>query len=210
MEKKMKKILLIIIMTLPYLASAQQEVNALIDKGNQFYASQRYEQAVAEYAKALQLDPGNETAKFNHANALYKAGLQVEASQKFTELASTTNNRGMKAKAYYNKGVIFSAQKNLEESIEAYKDALRQDPDDQQARENLQKALLELKRKQPPKQKEDDKKQDKNQQQKQNQSKLNQREAEQRLRLLAQKEREVQERLQKEKARSGGGSGKDW
>jgi tetratricopeptide (TPR) repeat protein len=210
MEKKMKKTLIILLLALPVITAAQQDVNDQIDKGNQYYAAQQYEQAVAEYVKALQLDPGNETAKFNHANALYKAGLQVEASQKFTELAATTTDRGMRAKSYYNKGVILSAQKNLEESIEAYKDALRQDPDDLQARENLQKALLELKRKQPPKQKEDDKKQNKNQQQKQNQSKLNQREAEQRLRLLAQKEREVQERLQKEKARSGGGSGKDW
>ena len=205
----MKRLWIILLLS-PLSALAQENVNDIIARGNQYYAAQKYEQAVAEYVKALQLEPGNETAKFNHANALYKAGLQVEASQKFTELAATTGDRVMKAKSYYNKGVILSAQKNLEESIESYKDALRQDPDDQQARENLQKALLELKRKQPPKQKEDDQKQNKNQQQKQNQSKLNQKEAEQRLRLLAQKEREVQERLQKEKARSGGGSGKDW
>ena len=48
-------------------------------------------------------------------------------------------------------------QKKLEESIEAYKNALRQNTADQEARENLQNAILELKKKNPPKK--DDKKQ---------------------------------------------------
>ena len=56
----------------------------------------------------------------------------------------------LKGKAYYNKGVVLSRSKKLEESIEAYKNALRQNPDDKEARENLQKALLELKKKKPP------------------------------------------------------------
>ena len=60
---------------------------------------------------------------------------------------------GIKAKSYYNKGAILSSQKKLEESIEAYKNAFRQNPDDKEARENLQKALLELKKKTPPKKK---------------------------------------------------------
>ena len=202
---------LIILFLLPMAVRAQQEVNDHIRTGNTLYAQQQYEQAVAAYAKALQLDPQNETARFNQASAMYKAGLQVEASQKFGELAAATADRGMRARSHYDKGVILSAQKNLEESIEAYKNALRQDPDDQQARENLQKALLELKKKNPPEPKQDQQQQKKDQQQQQNQSKLNKREADQRLRLLEQKEREVQERLQKEKARAGGGgTGKDW
>lgn len=192
------------------LIAQNTEAEKFIQAGNTYYKQQKFEQAVAEYVRALQIDPANSIARFNHANALYKAGLQVEASQKFTELAATEKGKEMRAKTFYNKGVILSAQKNLEESIEAYKNALRHDPNDMEARENLQKALLELKKKNPPEPKDDDKKQNKNQQQKQNQSKLNQREAEQRLRLLAQKEREVQERLQKEKARAGGGQGKDW
>ena len=67
--------------------------------------------------------------------------------------------------------MILSQQKNLEESIEAYKNALRNNPDDKEARENLQKALLELRKKTPPpkKEKKENKKQDQ-QQQKQPQS----------------------------------------
>ena len=96
----------------------------------------------------------------------------------------------------------------LEKSIDFYKKALRINPDDSQARENLQKALLELKKKEPPKKKDDKKKNQDQQQQKQPQSKLSRKEAEQRLKLLEQKEKEVQQRLQK--AQSGGGQKKDW
>ncbi len=39
---------------------------------------------------------------------------------------------------------------------------------------------------------------------------MNQKEAEQRLKLLEQKEKEVQQRLQKEKSKTGGGQAKDW
>ena len=82
------------------------------------------------------------------------------------------------------------------------------------ARENLQKALLELKKKPPPPKKEekkDQKKQDPKQQpKKQPQSKMSPKEAEQRLKLLSQKEKEVQQRMQQAKSRTGGGQPKDW
>ena len=195
------------------LGSTAQDKQArdFIIAGNEFYKQQQYDQAVAEYQKALVAEPLNMTARFNYSNALYKAGKQVEASKSLTELSGMATEKGLRSKSYYNKGVILSAQKNLEESIEAYKNALRQDHEDVQARENLQKALLELKKKEPPKPKEQDKKQNKNEQkQKQSQPKMNPREAEQRLKLLEQKEKEVQQRLQKEKVKMGGGQGKDW
>ena len=82
-----------------------------------------------------------------------------EAIKVYENLLMNTSDAELKGKAYYNKGVIFSAQKKLEESIEAYKNALRQNSNDKEARENLQKALMELKKKTPPRQKRDKKKQ---------------------------------------------------
>ena len=118
----------------------------------------------------------------------------------------------IRSRFYYNRGVILSDQKKIEESIEAYKNTLRQDPLDREARENLQKALLELKRKSPPpprQEKKENKKQQ--QQQKQPQSKLDQKETDRRLQLLEQKEKQVQEKIQREKNRGMGGSNnKDW
>lgn len=184
-----------------------QESDRLIQRGNDLYKQQQYQQAEQVYTDVLALDPNNTTAKFNQANALYKQNKADEAVKVLNDLAFKTNDQSIKAKAYYNKGAILSGQKKLEESIDAYKDALRQDPADKDARENLQKALLELKKKNPKK--EDNKKQPQKQQQKP-QPKMSQKEAEQRLKLLEQKEKQVQQRLQKEKSKQGGGQGKDW
>ena len=190
-------------------AAQDQEIERAIQKANELYKQQQYQQAEAAYNDVLTKDPNNSTAKYNRALALQKQGKAEDAIKVFNDVAFKTDDRQLKSKAYYNKGAILSGQKNLEESIEAYKDALRQNPDDKEARENLQKALLELKKKSPQKKDDKQKKQQQNQQQKP-QPKMNQKEAEQRLKLLEQKEREVQERLQKEKSKSGGGQPKDW
>ncbi|MFC0776082.1 tetratricopeptide repeat protein [Terrimonas alba] len=186
----------------------EQEVEREIQKGNDLYKQQQYQQAEAVYNEVLKKDPNNNTAKYNRALALQKQGKSEEAIKVFNDVAFKTDDRLLKSKSYYNKGAILSGQKNLDESIEAYKNALRQDPDDKEARENLQKALLELKKKTPKKDDKQNKQQQKQQQKPQ--PKMNQKEAEQRLKLLEQKEREVQERLQKEKSKSGGGQPKDW
>ena len=185
-----------------------------IQSGNEHYRKQEYKKAIEEYSKVPANDPVSNTAKFNTANALYKQDQKVEAVQLFSALSREADVKDLKAKSYYNKGVILSQQKNLEESIEAYKHTLRIDPADKEARENLQKALLELKKKPPPPKKEEKKnppKQDKKQQQqKKPQSKMSPKEAEQRLKLLQQKEKEVQQRMQQAKSRTGGGQPKDW
>ena len=188
--------------------SAQENDNA-IQKANDLYKQQQYQQAEAAYDEVLEKESSNRTAKYNRSLALYKQGKSTEAIKALDDLAFKTDEKELKSKAYYNKGAILSAQKKLEESIEAYKNALRQNPDDKEARENLQKALLELKKKDPPK-KDDKKKQQQQKQQQKPQPKMNQKEAEQRLKLLEQKEKEVQQRLQKEKSRTGGGQPKDW
>ncbi len=183
-----------------------QETDKGIQKGNELYKQKQYDKAAEAYDEVLAKDPSSATAKVNKANALYRGNKTADAIKILDDLAAGTDNKETKARAYYNKGAILSGQKKLEESIEAYKDALRQDPSDNQARENLQKALLELKKKNPPPKKEDKKQQ----QNKQQQPKMNQKEAEQRLKLLEQKEKEVQQRLQKEKSKQGGGQPKDW
>lgn len=207
----MKKWLTIYLLLICSSGFAQQAEKA-IQKGNEFYKQQQFAKSAEEYNKAIGADPANQTAKFNLANALYKQDKKVESAQLFAETANTATETGLRSKAFYNKGVILSQQKNLEESIEAYKNALRNNPEDKEARENLQKALLELKKKNPPKKKEQDKKkkQEQKQPQKQPQSKLSPKEAEQRLQLLQQKEKQVQQRVQSERNKTGAGQKKDW
>lgn len=191
-----------------------QKSNELIRVGNDAYRQQDFDKARTQYEEALRTDSFNSSARFNLANTHYRKKNDDEAMKTFDALAHTEKGADMRSQSFYNKGVILSKQKKLEQSIDAYKDALRQNPSDLQARENLQKALMELKKKEPPPEKKEDpkkKKQDQQQKKKQQQQpKMDQKEAEQRLKLLEQKEKEVQQRLQNAKSKSGGSQTKDW
>jgi Ca-activated chloride channel homolog len=177
-----------------------QQVDKIIKTGNDLYKQKQYEEAQKEYRKALEQDSSNTIAQFNLGNSIYRGGKLPEASTVFNDIASKEKNTEMRANAFYNDGVMLTRQQKLEESIEAYKNALRNNPSDKEARENLQKALIELKKRNPPKN-ENQKKQPK--------SKMNQKEAEQKLKLLQQKEKEIQQRLQKN-SKSAGSLPKDW
>jgi Ca-activated chloride channel family protein len=207
--KKNLIILSTVILFSPSLLKAQQ-VDEIIKKGNDLYKQQQYDPAKTAYDEALAKDSSNTIAKFNLANTAYRLAKPDDAIKSFDQLAAKYKTSDEKAKAWYNKGVVLSNQKRLEESIEAYKDALRQDPNDKDARENLQKALLELKKKTPPPPKKEDKKKKQQDKKQKEQPKMNQKEAEQKLKLLEQKEKELQQRMQQQKSKTGGASKKDW
>lgn len=207
----MRIIFLLLLSGIATQVNAQESATKKIQRGNDLYKQQQYQQAEAAYKEVAETEPASTTAQFNKANAIYRQDRNSEAIKAFEEVTVKANEVEVKGKAYYNKGVILSGQKRLEESIEAYKNALRQNPADKEARENLQKALLELKQKQPPPpKKEEPKKQQEQKQKQQQQPKMNQKEAQQRLKLLEQKEKDVQQRLQNEKSKQGGGQPNDW
>jgi Ca-activated chloride channel family protein len=188
---------LIIPMILNLTAKGQ---TANLVKGNEYYQQAQYDLAETQYRKALELDPKNTTAQYNLANSLQKQRKYDEAGAILEKLAGTTNSQDLKAASWYNQGVAYTKLQNLENSIESYKKALRTNPDDRWARENLQKALLELKKKQQQ-QKDQQKKQD---------SKMSQKEAEQKLKLLQQKEKELQQRKQNKNKQMGNKQAEDW
>lgn len=187
-------------------AGSAQDSQVKMQEGNARYRQQQYAEAEALYAEALALRPSRLDARYNRANALVRLNRADEALKEFDDIAFKATEADLKAKAYYNKGVILSGQQKLEESIEAYKMALRHNPADKQARENLQKALTELKKKNPQ---QPQPQQPKKQPKKQPQPRMNENEARQRLKLLEQKEKNVKDRMQKQKSKAGGME-KDW
>jgi Ca-activated chloride channel family protein len=192
----MKKFLLLFACFYSISSYAQTAVESIL-RGNQFYRDAQFEQAEAQYRQALEYDPSNDKAKYNLANALQKQKKYQEAIRVLAELGETTKDDSLKSAAYYNQGVAHSQMKNLEESIESYKKSLRLNPNDKEARENLEKALLALKNKQ--KQKSQDKQKNPN---------MSQKEAEQKLKQLQQKEKELHEK--KDKQNQGSGQSQDW
>lgn len=198
-----------------------QDANAFISNGNKLYRENSFDKSVAEYSKAIAEAPKNPVASYNLGNAHFRSNHLEEAVNAYDASLENNYKKPEREKAFYNKGVAYSKAKKLAESIDAWKNALKLDATDKEARENLQKALLEQKKQQQQKdnekkddkekKKEDQKKeQDKQQQQpRDQQSKLTKKQVEQLLKALAQKEKEVQQKMQQKNA-SPAGQDKDW
>lgn len=191
----MKTILTILCMGTVLCGWSQNATESIL-KGNQLYGQSQFELAEVQYRKALEYDENNEKAKYNLANALQKQNKFDEAAKILEELGSGSADAALKSAAYYNQGVAYTRMKDLDASIESYKKALRLNPEDREARENLQKALLQKK------------KQQQNEQQKKSQSNMSQKEAQQKLDMLNQKEKQLHQR--KDKQQEGAGKPQDW
>ena len=209
-----KKIIVTILPLLITLVTKAQNDEPLVSKGNQLYKKQQFEQAAEEYKKAADLNVKNSKAYYNLGDALYKSKKTEAAEKAFTDAIANTKDETAKSKALYNKGVSLSMQKKLLESIQAYKESLRLNAADEEARQNLQKALNELKKQPQQNQQNQDKKQDKKQNQKQpeqqkNNSKLSEKQVEQMLNALRKDEKKLQQDIQK-KNNMGRSNSKDW
>ncbi len=186
-----------------------------IKKGNEAYAEKKYDVAAEEYKKVIDKDPLSEKAQYNLGNALYRSGKKEEALQAYDAAIKNGKAKNDVSSAWYNKGVVLQNDKKLPECIDAYKNALRLNPADQEARLNLQKALI--KQKQQQQQNENKKKQDQKQQQDKQQKeqpkpqpKISKKEAEEKLKALLQHEKNLQDKLRKADAASPEKPEKDW
>lgn len=191
----MKTVLFIITSFISVYGFAQNATQSII-KGNQLYQQSQFDLAEAQYRKALEYEPENEKAKYNLANSLQKQNKYDEAAKLLDDLGSSSKDNSLKSAAYYNQGVAYTKMKNLDASIESYKKALRLNPNDKEARENLEKALLQKKNQQS------------SSQQKKSQSSMSQKEAQQKLDMLNQKEKQLHQR--KDKEQQGNGQSQDW
>lgn len=193
------------------LACRAQQANALIKKGNEAYKQAQFDKAAEAYQGALAKQPASEIGQYNLGNALYKGKKLDDAATAYDKVAKNTKDREFQQKAYYNEGVTLQQQQKLAECIDAYKNALRINPEDQDARFNLQRAMEQQKQQQqkqqqkqqnqPQKQKQQQKQQQQQQkqqqQQQQPQSKLSKQQAEQLLKAMDQKEKDLQEKMEK-------------
>lgn len=186
-----------------------QKNNTLISKGNEYYRQQEYDKARAAYEEALAKDPGNATASFNMGNALFREKKFEEAAKTFEEAAQKTKDKSLQSQLYYNKGVALTQQKQLEQSIEAYKQSLRLNPADSLARDNLQRALNEKKQQEQQQQQQQKKQDKKDQPPSPRQNKLNKQQVQQLLKALEEQEKKLQEKMMK-KPPVAGQPDKDW
>lgn len=170
----MKKLFVVIICFQFGLLFSQEEnkeqiinqVNRFIATGNDVLVKEgNFPEAEGEYRKAIAKDPVNPVAKYNLANAYYNSEKYDEATLRYTEAAKVATSKPEKHKAFHNQGNTFMEQKKYKEAIEAYKNALRNNPKDNQTRYNLAlaKKMLEKQEQENEKNKDKDQNKDKNQ-----------------------------------------------
>ncbi len=147
-----------------FLASSESvlgQANGFLRQGNQLYEKQQFDAASQTYLKALQKDPNNTTGLFNLGNSLYQ-GKHYDSSRKvMTATANAIKDKGGKAAANYNIGNTYMAQQKWEDAISSYKNTLRNNPQDADAKYNLAYAEQMLKKEQQNGGSKNDKKEDK-------------------------------------------------
>jgi Ca-activated chloride channel family protein len=199
-----------------------------IRQGNKEYKEEKFDESELLYRRALEKDRESYAGEFNLGDALYKQDKYEDAARNFERLAENEKDPVKLGYLYHNMGNSLLQAKKLEESIEAYKNALRHNPRDEETRHNLayaQSLLQQQQQQQQQQQNQDKQNQDKQNQDKQNQDKQNQdkqdqeqqkqdqqdqdpqqqqiskEDAERMLQALQQDEQKLQGELQKQKAR---------
>jgi Ca-activated chloride channel family protein len=228
-EKKQFKIkralAFIFFMSFSFTSFSQSSKDAII-RGNKAYKENNYNAAESAYQEALKHSDSGVTASYNLGNTLYRKKNTEEAVKSYDNAIAGTKDNSVKQKAYYNKGVALQAAKKLPECIRAYENALILNPNDEDARQNLQRALNEQKKQQQQQNKNKDKNKNQKQQQPQNQqqknqqknnqpkpspSKLSKQDAEEKLKSLLENEKQLQDKMHKIKGAPAPNSpDKDW
>ena len=108
-----------------------------IREGNRLYHKEQFDESELSYRRALEKDEESPGARFNLGNSLYKQERFDEALRYFGELAEDIDDPLNRSKVFHNLGNTMLMKQQIEQSIEAYKEALRNNPHDPETRYNL-------------------------------------------------------------------------
>ncbi|MDA9328151.1 tetratricopeptide repeat protein, partial [Flavobacteriaceae bacterium] len=142
----------------------QREARKLVRAGNALYNQNNYGDASIVYKKALEKNSGYKKATYNLGNSLYQEKNFKEAIPQYTVAVENAKDPFQKAEGYHNIGNAMMQEKNYQGAVDAFKNALRSNPNDDETRYNLavaQKLLEKDKNKDKNKDKDKDKDKDK-------------------------------------------------
>jgi len=143
------KRLILLAFVLFVLAGCSASAERLNNRGNQAFASQDYDRALRDYLIAQAALPERPEPGYNAANTHYRQGDLQAAEQRL--LAAIQNAEdGLAQSAHYNLGNVYFKIGNYHQAVASYKEALRLDPNDMEAKHNLELALRRLQEEQQP------------------------------------------------------------
>lgn len=208
--------------------SAQAD-RKFIRQGNREYERDKYSESEISYRRALDKNKSSADAVFNSGDALYRQKKFEDAGKQFIESQSMNEEKDKRSASMYNLGNSLLMAEKLKESIDAYKNSLKLNPGNMEAKYNLAYAQDMLRKQEEQQQqqqqqnkdnqdqnkdqdkkedkdkdqdqqkKDGEKQQDQNQQQQQEQA-MSKEDAERLLNAIANDEKNVQEKVKLAKA----------
>jgi Ca-activated chloride channel family protein len=210
----------ILIIALPSLFGFGDRATSLNKKATTLYKKNKYDEALAQYRKAQVQSPESDIIRYNIGCTLYKKGEYGEAENGFADVASSLEAKKLWAKAYYNFGNTLFKNGKLNDAIESYKRALRINPDDMDAKYNLefaqnlsQQSQKQQKQQDQEKQKqqqEDQKQQQQEKKEKKEEKKLSKEDIERILNAAREEEKKTKQESEKQKGAGKVRVLKDW
>ena len=110
-------------------------------KANTAFERGEFAEAVQLFQQAIAQDPDNPRLHFNLAKALYELGEGDAAMEAYDRYKSLTESPVERSFADYNKGRMLTDQENYQDAVEFFREALRNNPNDTDAKFNYELAV---------------------------------------------------------------------
>ncbi len=140
----MKKLFLIILNISAFSFTDAQSLRSIISNGNDIYKNEKYSDAEVEYLKGIEKGKDEVYGYFNRGNTLLKQNKDSVAGKEYLTALTKTENKDFKSQINYNIGNVEMKNNNYEKAVEYYKQSLRLNPNDEDARYNLGYALKQI------------------------------------------------------------------
>jgi tetratricopeptide (TPR) repeat protein len=114
-----------------------EAANGYVYQGNELVDADNYINAEMEYRKAISKAPSVVAGSYNLGNTYYEKGNYDEALYRHLQAVESATSKTEKHKAYHNIGNILMKENQCKEAVEAYKNALRNNPADDETRYNF-------------------------------------------------------------------------
>jgi tetratricopeptide (TPR) repeat protein len=140
----MKSIIVVLFTVFAFQGFAQQWVDSL-KVARTAYKNKEYDKANRYYRSAQNLAPKDVDLSEEIAQSIYRSRDFDNAEKVYQQAASEKKDKLEKAKMQHNLGNTRMKKKDYSGAIEAYKDALRNNPNDQETQYNLSEAIRQKK-----------------------------------------------------------------
>jgi len=208
-DKIIKLLLCAVVFGLFFAGRWSDMLRSVPEQAEEAYKRKDYKKALELYQEAQTRDPDSDTLAYNLGNTMYKLGRYEEAGKLYNRILEN-KNPVLSADSYYNMGNTLykmgraaEDQQLYSQALEAYKQAIRLEPGDKDAKYNYELVRRLIKEQQQQQQQQqqnqDQQEQDKEQQQQRNQQQ--QEEDKQKQQQQQQKEQQQQQIQQQDQPR---------